>query len=51
VIEKNSKINYGFLLVLDHPKCGFYELQHVYSMHATHIELIDLFGKFKFKFL
>jgi len=30
--------------------CGFYELQHVYSMHVTPIEIIDLFGKFKSKF-
>jgi hypothetical protein len=50
VIKKNSKINYGFLLTgsgLDFG-CGFYELQHVYSMHVTFIEIIDLFGKFKF---
>jgi hypothetical protein len=29
---------------------GFYELQHVYSMHVTPIKIIDFFGKFKFKF-
>jgi hypothetical protein len=29
--------------VLDHLGCGFYELQHVYSMHATPIEIIDFF--------
>ncbi len=29
--------------------CGFYELQHVYSMHVTPVEIIDLFGKFKFR--
>jgi hypothetical protein len=28
----------------------FYELQHVYSMHVTPIEIIDFFEKFKFKF-
>jgi len=26
-----------------------YELQHVYSMHVTFVEIIDLFGKFKFR--
>jgi hypothetical protein len=39
VIEKKS----SFLLVLDHLGCGFYEFQHVYSMHATPIEIIDFF--------
>ncbi len=39
VIEKKS----SFLLVLDHLGCGFYELRHVYSMHATPIEIIDFF--------
>jgi hypothetical protein len=29
----------------------FYELQHVYSMHVTHVEIIDLFGKFKFRYI
>jgi hypothetical protein len=41
VIEKKS----SFLLVLDHLGCGFYEFQHVYSMHATPIEIIDFFLK------
>jgi hypothetical protein len=50
VIEKNSKKNHGFLLVLDWILgTGFYELQHVYSMHVTFVEIIDLFGKFKFR--
>jgi hypothetical protein len=50
VIEKISKINYGFLYGngLD-LGCGFYELQHVYSMHVTLVEIIDLLGKFKFR--
>jgi hypothetical protein len=39
VIEKKS----SFLLVLNHIGCGFYELQHVYSMHAMPIEIIDFF--------
>jgi hypothetical protein len=39
VIENKS----NFLLVLDHLGCRFYELQHVYSMHATPIEIIDFF--------
>jgi hypothetical protein len=39
VIEKKS----SFLLVLDHLGCGFYELELVYSMHATPIEIIDFF--------
>ncbi len=39
VIKKKS----SFLLVLDHLGCGFYELQHVYSMHAMPIEIIDFF--------
>ncbi len=42
VIEKNS----NFLLVLYHLGCGFYELQHVYSMHAMPIEIIDFFEIF-----
>ncbi len=42
VIEKKS----SFLLVLDHLGCGFYELQHVYSMHARPIEIIDFFENF-----
>jgi hypothetical protein len=28
---------------------GFYELQHVYSIHVTLVEIIDLLGKFKFR--
>jgi hypothetical protein len=39
VIEKKS----SFLLALDHLGYGFYELQHVYSMHTTLIEIIDFF--------
>jgi len=39
VIKKKS----SFLLVLDHIRCGFYELQHVCSMHATPIEIIGFF--------
>jgi hypothetical protein len=39
VIFKKS----SFLLVLDHLGCGFYELQHVYSMHAMPTEIIDFF--------
>ncbi len=31
-------------MVLDHLGCGFYELQCVYSMHATPIEIINFFG-------
>jgi hypothetical protein len=39
VIEKKS----SFLLVLYHIGYGFYEFWHVYSMHATPIEIIDIF--------
>jgi hypothetical protein len=39
VIKKNS----SFLLVLYHIGYGFYEYWHVYSMHATPIEIIDIF--------
>jgi hypothetical protein len=39
VIKKKS----NSLLVLDHLGCGFYELQHLYSMHAMPIEIIDFF--------
>jgi len=39
VIKKKS----SFLLVLDHVGCGFYELQHVCSMHVTPIEFIGFF--------
>jgi len=50
VIQKKFKINNGLILKLDHIGCGFYEFQHVYSMHATPIEIIGFFGKFKFRF-
>jgi len=41
VIFKKS----SFLLVLDHLGCGFYYTytQHVYSMYAMPIEIIDFF--------
>ncbi len=53
VIEKNSKKFHGFQLPIGiglDLGYGFYELQHVYSMHVTFVDIIDLFGKFKFRY-
>jgi hypothetical protein len=46
-IQKKSWVPMGIGLNLGY---GFYELQHVYSMHVTPVEIIDLFGKFKFRY-
>jgi hypothetical protein len=46
-IQKKSWVPMGIGLDIGY---GFYELQHVYSMHVTPVEIIDLFGKFKFRY-
>jgi hypothetical protein len=33
----------SFLLVLNHLGCGFYVIQHTYSMHPMPIEILDFF--------
>jgi hypothetical protein len=45
-IQKKSWVLIGIGLDLGY---GFYELQHLYSMHVTPVEIIDFFGKFKFR--